>query len=86
MAGQEHARTAVTIHLLAVQQICFPQDFKEAVVRPLLKKSGLDASELKDYRPVSNLPFLSKLLERVVQIRIQAFFDSSGLMPKMQSA
>ena len=65
---------------------CFPREFKAAVVRPLLKKSGLDASELRNYRPVSNLPFLSKLLEKVVQVRIQAFFDSNGLMPKLQSA
>ena len=50
---------------------CFPQEFKEAVVRLLLKKTGLDASELKNYRPVSNLPFLSNLLEKVVQVRIQ---------------
>jgi len=61
---------------------CFPQDFKEAVVRPFLEKSGLDASELKNYR----LPFLSKLTERVVQVPIQAFFDSNGLTSKMQSA
>ena len=36
---------------------CFPADFKKAVVRWLLKKSGLDASDLKNYRPVSNLSF-----------------------------
>ena len=65
---------------------CFPQEFKEAVVRPLLKKSGLDANELRNYRPVSNLSFLSKLLEKVVQVRIQGFFDSNELMPEMQSA
>ena len=44
---------------------CFPTELKDAVVRPLLKKSGLDASQLKNYRPVSNQSFLSKLLERV---------------------
>jgi len=50
---------------------CFPSQFKEAVVRPLRKKTGLDASERKNYRPVSNLPFFSKLLEKVVvQVRI----------------
>ena len=65
---------------------CFPQEFKEAVVRPLLKKTGLDASELKNYRPVSNRPSLSTLLQKVVQVRIQALFDSNGLMPNMQSA
>jgi len=34
---------------------CFPAEFKQAVVRPLLKKSGLDTAEMKNYRPVSNL-------------------------------
>lgn len=64
---------------------CFPQELKAAVVQPLLKKSGLDASELKNYRPVSNLPFMSKLLEKVVHVRIQAFLDNNGSMTKMQS-
>ena len=49
---------------------CFPSEFKHAIVRPLLEKSGLDASDLKNYRPVSNLSFLSKLLEKVVQRRL----------------
>ena len=59
---------------------CFPAEFKQAVVRPLLKKSGLDTSKMKSYRPVSNLSFLSKLLEKVVQDRIQTFLDSNGLI------
>jgi len=49
---------------------CFPSEFKQGVVRPLLNKSGLDSSELKNYRPASTLSFLSKLLERVVQSRL----------------
>ena len=65
---------------------CFPSEFKQAIVRPLLKKSGLDATDLKNYRPVSNLSFLSKLLERVVQSRLQVFLDSNELMPSQQSA
>jgi len=55
---------------------CFPAEFKQAVVRPLLKKSVLDISEIKSYRPVSNLSFFSKLLDKVVQDRLQAFLDS----------
>ena len=47
---------------------CFPTEFKEAIVRPLLKRGGFDLTDLKNCRPVSNLPFLSKLLERVVQL------------------
>ena len=64
----------------------FPKMFKQAVIRPLLKKPGMDVSDMKSYRPVSNLPFLSKLLERVVQRRLQEFLDSNDLMPPTQSA
>ena len=38
-----------------------PSEFKTAVVRPMSKKPSLDPNELKNYRPISNLPFLSKL-------------------------
>jgi len=62
---------------------CFPGEFKEAIVRPLLKRDGLDLTDLKNYRPVSNLPFLFKLL---VQARLQAHLDGSSVLPGWQSA
>lgn len=40
--------------------------WKHATVMPLLKQAGLDTHVTSNYRPVSNLPFLSKLLERIV--------------------
>ena len=60
--------------------------FKEAIVRPLLKKSGLDSTQKKNYCPFQIFLFLSKLLERVAQARLEVFLDSSDLMPTMQSA
>jgi len=42
-----------------------PAEFKHAVVRPFLKKTNLDPSVLSNFRPVSHLPFLSKVLEKV---------------------
>jgi len=51
---------------------CFPAEFKEAIAQLLLKRDGLNLSDLKNYRPVCNLPFLSKLLERVVWSRLLA--------------
>ena len=65
---------------------CFPGEFKEAIVRPLMKRDVIDLNDMKNYRPVSNLPFLSKLLERVVQARLQAHLDGSSLLPGWQSA
>jgi len=65
---------------------CFPAKFKHAIVLPLLKKNGLDKDQLKNYRLVSNLPFLSKLLERVVQTQLQGFLTAHSMMPIHQSA
>ncbi len=39
-----------------------PKTFKLAVIKPLIKKPQLDPKELMNYRPISNLPFLSKIL------------------------
>ena len=54
--------------------------------RPLLKRPSLDADLLKNYRPVSNLPFVSKVLERVVASRLKAHMDINGLHDPFQLA
>ena len=48
----------------------FPISCKSSNVIPLIKKPGLDREMLKNYRPVSNLSFLSKAIEKVISIRI----------------
>ena len=42
-----------------------PQSIKLAVIKPILKKPNLDPNDLSNYRPISNLPFLSKILENL---------------------
>ncbi len=44
--------------------------FKLAVIKPLIKKPKLDPCELANYRPISSLPFVSKILEKVVSAHI----------------
>ena len=63
-----------------------PKLFKTAVVTPLLKKTNLDTNNLKNYRPVSNLPFISKILERVVLKQCQAHLNDNDLFEINQSA
>ena len=53
---------------------------------PLLKKPGLDIECLKNYRPISNLPFLTKLLEKVVLRQLQTHLVDNGLLDVYQSA
>eukprot|EP00745_Piridium_sociabile_P023788 TRINITY_DN3715_c0_g1_i1.p1 TRINITY_DN3715_c0_g1~~TRINITY_DN3715_c0_g1_i1.p1 ORF type:complete len:1177 (-),score=226.07 TRINITY_DN3715_c0_g1_i1:25-3555(-) len=60
--------------------------FKHAIVTPLLKKSNLDPNVLKHYRPVSNLPFLSKALERAVLRQLLDHLTRWDMLEPFQSA
>ena len=64
----------------------FLQNFKEAHVRPLRKKTYLPKNELKNYRPVSNLSFISKILEKIVANRLQAHIKNNHLCNPLRSA
>ena len=64
----------------------FPTAFKHALVTPLLKKPSLDAELLSNYRPVSNLAFLSKVLEKVVAARLKLYLHQNDLAEAFQSA
>ena len=63
-----------------------PDGFKSAVVTPLIKKSSLSKDELKNYRPVSGLSFISKLVERVVASQLSRHVSLHGLENEYQSA
>ena len=45
---------------------CVPDALKTAVITPFMKKANLPSDDLKNYRPISGLSFISKLVERVV--------------------
>ena len=63
----------------------FPSAWKEALVRPILKKSGLE-TVLKNYRPVNDLFFISKVTERAVFLQIDNHMHKHNLYPSLQSA
>ena len=63
----------------------FPQALKTAVIKPLLKKTNLDASVISNYRPISNLLFLGKILERIVFQQTHAFMTQNNIFNTFQS-
>uniref|UniRef100_A0A8C6XGB6 Reverse transcriptase domain-containing protein n=1 Tax=Naja naja TaxID=35670 RepID=A0A8C6XGB6_NAJNA len=63
----------------------FPAALKEAVVRPLLKKPALDPAVLNNFRPVSNLRFLAKVVESVVAQQLPLFLDEADYLDPYQS-
>ena len=56
-----------------------PDEFKVAQVSPLLKKAGSDTELLSNYRPVSNLAFLSKITEKVVAQQMTSYLKENNL-------
>ena len=63
----------------SLQEGSFPSCFKTAHVTPLLKKTGLDRNILKNYRPVSSLSYISKLIEKAVATKINEHIAHEGI-------
>ena len=63
----------------------FPQQLKSAVITPIIKKNNLEA-EYQNFRPVSNIPYLSKLIEKVVLSQCMPHFITSNQYSKNNSA
>ena len=61
------------------------EEWKTTVVKPLLKKPGLDLID-KNYRPISNLPFISKLVEKCMLKQLLNHCENHDLLPDFQSA
>ena len=58
--------SVTTVIISSLSSGVVPENFNHAVVQPLIKKPGLDPAVLVNFRPISKLPFISKILEKVV--------------------
>ena len=70
---------------MSLEQGVFPDAWKHAVIKPLLKKKGLELV-LNNYRPISNLPFLSKVLEKAALQQVIDHIEANHFLPAYQSA
>lgn len=61
----------------------FPEQWKKGVIKPIPKTQG--PVSYNDLRPISILPFLSKILEKVVTEQITEYLESNNILPMKQS-
>src|SRR5664279_1487256 len=71
---------------MSFSQATFPSSHKHAIITPLLKKPNLDPFDLKSYRPISNLSFISKFTERLAVKQFNDHITANHLLPSHQSA
>ncbi len=62
-----------------------PSCFKHAVIQPMFKKATLDPLVLTNYHPISKLPFLSKVLEKVDFHQLSSFLNHNDILDRFQS-
>ena len=79
--------TSIIDTIMHIINLCLSTSvLRSAVLLTLIKKPGLDPQVFKNYRPVSNLYFLSKLIENVISTRILKHIADNELIDKFQSA
>ena len=74
------------LELFHLREGLFHLFFKQALVTPLIKKKTLCRNEFMNYRPISNLSFLSKILEKIVAKRLNAHIEEQLLSNHVQPA
>ena len=72
----------VSIINMSFKEGIFPSLNKQAIVCPIHKKE--DIKRCENYRPISLLPNMSKIFERLMYIRLEDFLNSSDIMYKFQ--
>jgi hypothetical protein len=77
---------SITALINAAITFGMPSLYKHGVIRPLLKKPSLDISQLSNYRPVSSLPFLSKIIEKAIAEQLTSHLDAVNGLDPHQSA
>ena len=70
---------------MSLQQAIFPRSEKIAYIKPSYKGKG-DKEDLNSYRPISNLSFLSKVIEKVVHEQTWKYVKQHRIIPEEQSA
>ena len=71
---------------LSFDQAAFPSKFKHALITLLLKKPGLSKSDPSNFRPISNLNTIGKILERLALARLLPHLSISPSFSPLQSA
>ena len=67
------------------EKACFPDQLKHGVITPIIKNYALDSKTIRNYRPISNTPFLSKVFEKAAFQQLYDYLNSNCLLNPNQS-
>src|SRR6218665_808195 len=62
-----------------------PASQKRSILVPALKCEGLDSNDPVKYRPIANVLFVSKIIEKIIAFQMTSYLETSNLLPGIQS-
>ena len=71
---------------ISIETANVPIQLKEAMIRPKLKKESLDYEVYSNFRPISNLKFISKMIEKAISYQLTNYLRDNDLQESLQSA
>ena len=71
---------------MSLQSASMPAALKEAMIKPKLKKDNLDSEDYSNFRPISNLKVVSKIIEKAVSCQLSDYLRDNDLEESFQSA
>src|SRR6218665_1667820 len=69
----------------SIQDGVLPPSQKRSVLVPVLKRSGLDSIDPLNFRPIANVSFMSKIIEKIAAYQLTVFLETNKLLPECQS-
>lgn len=63
----------------------FPSKLKEGIIHPKIKNQNIMKDDPTNYRPITNIPFLAKILERIANDQLLTYLNIYNLLPTCQS-
>ncbi|KAJ1200292.1 hypothetical protein NDU88_004116 [Pleurodeles waltl] len=70
---------------LSFETATFPDSWKHADIQTLLKKPKADPNDLKNFRPISLLPFPAKVIEKIVNTQLTHYLEDNSILDTSQS-
>src|SRR3984885_7387921 len=62
-----------------------PVSQKRSILIPVIKREGLDSADPANYRPIANVSFISKVIEKIISFQLTAYLEVNNLLPTIQS-
>src|SRR6218665_2675557 len=69
----------------SIQDGVLPPSQKRSILVPVLKRSGLDSTDLLNFRPIANVSFMSKIIGKIAAYQVTVYLETNKLLPECQS-